>query len=195
MSVDEKSALRALIRRDEEALEWFIGRYAAYVSTVVYNIIGKIMTVSDVEEVASDVFLVFWENADKVRFDKIKAYLGGIARNLAKAKTREHSQDIPLEDDVIIIFNGDPEHATLQKEQAIMINQALLSMQHPENEIFIRHYYYYQPVAQISEEMGINISTVKTKLRRGRDKLRKILEKRGYDDGNKNFRFDGQYSG
>lgn len=27
-------------------------------------------------------------------------------------------------------------------------------------EIFIRYYYYYQPVSLIAEEMGINISTV-----------------------------------
>ena len=65
--MDEKSALRALKRGDEAALAWMINRYAAYVSTVIYNIIGSFMTVSDVEEAASDVFLTLWSNAEKVR--------------------------------------------------------------------------------------------------------------------------------
>lgn len=193
--MDEKSALRALRHKDEAALEWFIDRYAAYVSTIVYNIIGKIMALADVEEVTSDVFLVFWTNADKVKPDKIKAYLGGIARNKAKSKTRELGQDIPLEDDIVIISGSNPEHTVEKHEQAKIINQAVLAMQHPEREIFLRHYYYYQPVTQIAEEMAINVSTVKTKLRRGRDKLKETLIEGGYDYENKDFRYDGQYTG
>ena len=138
--------------------------------------------------------LVLWSNADRVKPDKIKAYLGGIARNLAKLKTRELGHEIPLEDDIIVISDITPEHTLEKREQARMMKQAVLSMQYPEREIFLRHYYYYQPVAQIAEEMGLNISTVKTKLRRGRDKLKEILYEGGYDDGNKNLRFNGQYS-
>jgi len=192
--VDEKKAFQALKYRDEVALEWFIDRYASYVSTIVYNIIGQMMALPDVEEVTSDVFLAFWENSDRVKPDKIKAYLGGIARNKAKKKTRELRQDIPLEDDIIIISDTTPEHTMEQQERAQILNQAVLSMQHPEREIFLRHYYYYQPVAKIAEEMGINVSTVKTKLRRGRDKLRETLCKGGYDYGSEDLRPDGQYS-
>jgi len=192
--VDEKSALRALKHKDEAALEWFIDHYAAYVNTIVYNMIGQLMTLADIEEVTSDVFLVLWSNADRVKPDKIKAYLGGIARNRAKLKTRELGHEIPLEDDIIVISDITPEHTLEKREQARMMKQAVLSMQHPEREIFLRHYYYYQPVAQIAEEMGLNISTVKTKLRRGRDKLKEILFEGGYDDGNKNLRFNGQHS-
>ena len=69
-------------------------------------------------------------------------------------------------------------------------------MSHPDREIFLRHYYYCQTVSQISGEMGINVSTVKTKLRRGREKLRKQLCEGGvYDFGEENFRLDGLYSG
>jgi len=193
ISVDEKSALRALKHKDETALAWFIDRYAAYVNTIVYNIIGQIMTVSDVEEVAADVFLVFWSNADKVKPDKIKAYLGGIARNKAKAKTRELGQDIPLEDDIIIISDIGPEHTFEKHEQAVMIKRTVLSLQYPDREIFLRHY-YCQSVAQIAEELDMNISTVKTKLRRGRDKLKEILSEGGYENGNENLRYDGQYT-
>lgn len=186
-AVNEKSALRALKRGDETALAWFIDRYSAYVSTIVYNIIGSAMTVSDVEEVASDVFITLWSNADKIHPDKIKAYLSGIARNKAKKKTREIGREIPLCEDIVIISDIDLERDFEQQEQARFIKQAVFAMQHPDREIFLRHYYYCQSVSQISDEMGINISTVKTKLRRGREKLKEILREGGYGLGKENI--------
>ena len=46
----------------------------------------------------------------------------------------------------------------------------------PEREIFIRHYFYCQRVSDISGALDIPENTVKTKLRRGREKLRQALE-------------------
>ena len=58
-----------------------------------------------------------------------------------------------------------------KKEQRLAVKQAVLSMPYPEREIFLRHYYYYQKTEDISREMNIPLSTVKTKLRRGRIRL------------------------
>ena len=194
-AVDEKSALRALKPGNEAALKGMIDRYAAYVGTIIYNIIGSFMTVSDVEEVASDVFLALWSNAEKVRPGKVKAYLSGVARNKAKEKTREMGYELPLDDDVVVVSNTDLERDFEEREQAGFIRQAVLAMSHPDREIFLRHYYYCQSVSQISEEMGINPSTVKTKLRRGREKLKEIISEGGYGCGQKNIRYDGLYTG
>jgi RNA polymerase sigma-70 factor (ECF subfamily) len=49
-------------------------------------------------------------------------------------------------------------------------------MELPDREIFLRHYYYYQGVSRIAEEMDMNVSTVKTHLARGRQKLKSILQ-------------------
>ncbi len=42
--VNDVSALRALKRGDEKALEWIIDRYSSYVSTIIANILGAFMT-------------------------------------------------------------------------------------------------------------------------------------------------------
>mgnify|MGYP003309069198 CR=1 FL=1 len=185
--VDENKMLRALKRKDEKALEWFIDHYAGYVNTIIFNIIGSFMTESDIEEVSSDVFLVLWENAKKIEKNKVKAYLGAVARNKAKEKMRENGQDIPLEEDILIISNVDLEQDFEIREQALIVKKAILMMQHPDREIFLRHYYYYQPLAQIAEELEINISTIKTKLRRGREKIKVVLREGGYDIGKENI--------
>lgn len=193
--VNEEKALRAIVRGDETALAWVIDRYAAYVNTIIYNIIGAAMTTPDVEEVSSDVFLALWSNTEKVRPGKLKAYLGGIARNKAKEKLRAAGQEVPLDEDLIIVSEIDLEMELEAREQAEFIRSALLAMQNPDREIFLRHYYYYQSASQIAQEMGINCSTVKTRLCRGRDKLKEVLREGGYEDGKENLRYDGSYSG
>ena len=46
-----------------------------------------------------------------------------------------------------------------------------------DRDIFLRHYFWYQTVSQIARETGMNESTVKSRLKRGREKLRKKLVK------------------
>lgn len=181
--MNEEKAIRAIGHKDETALAWIIDRYAAYVNTIIYNILGRTMTASDIEEVSSDVFLALWSNAKKVTPDKLKAYLRGIARNKAKEKMRSIGLDVPLEEDLILISDADLELDFEAREQAKFIRCALLAMQYPDREIFLRHYYYYQTLSQIAKEMGINSSTVKTRLRRGRDKLKEVLLEGGYEVG------------
>ena len=57
------------------------------------------------------------------------------------------------------------------------MRQALDHLQPQDKEIFLRYYYYAQTVAEISMDMSLNASTIKTKLRRGRNKLKKLLTK------------------
>ena len=55
------------------------------------------------------------------------------------------------------------------------MKRAVLAMHQPDKEIFLRFYYYYQSLEAISLEMGINLSSVKSRLRRGREKLKQSL--------------------
>ena len=62
-----------------------------------------------------------------------------------------------------------------------LVRAAVEAMPLEDREIFLRHYYYFQPLARIAEELSMNLSTVKTRLRRGREKLKDELKRRGYD--------------
>lgn len=59
--------------------------------------------------------------------------------------------------------------------QAVRVRMALLSLNPVDREVFLRFYYYYQKTADIAADMGLNESTVRTKLNRGRAKLRDFL--------------------
>ena len=171
----EAIALKELKKGSETALEWFVDAYTPYVTAIIHNIIGECMDMADVEEVASDVFFALWENARKVY--SVKGYLGTVARNMAKNRLRSLGWDLPLDERMLVVAGDNPETALEEKEKAKAVKRAVLRMPHPEREIFLRHYYYCQKIETISREMDIPLSTVKTKLRRGRARLGRELEK------------------
>ena len=172
----EATALSRLQQGREDALAWFIDKYTAYVCTVIRYIIGSSMTEADVEEAASDVFLALWEQADRVSLSTVRPWLGGVARNKARQKLRERGLTLSLDEDLLVVDGADLEEDLAREERDSLVRDAVLAMEPTDRTIFLRYYYHCQPVAQIAEELGVPVSTVKSRLKRGREKLRAKLE-------------------
>ena len=175
----EELILRKLKRGDPTGLEDLMERYIPYVSAVVWNVLRYSMEAGDAEEVVSDVFLAAWEQADDLKPGAVKAWLGSVARHKAINKLRQKRQDLPLEDDVLELPADGPEGAMERREEAKLVRLAVDSLGEPDREVFLRHYYYAQTVREISESMDLKESTIKTKLRRGRARLKEILTRWG----------------
>ena len=178
----EEKALELLKNRDPEGLDWFIRRYTGYVSTVIWNIIGRYMPVQDAEELCSDVFLALWQKGDRPRPEKIKSYLGSIARHKAINKLRERGVELGSEDDVVAIAAAGPEETVERRELARLVKEAVESLDWPDREIFLRYYYYCQTTADIAGEMDLGHASVRKRLERGREKLKRYLKERGHFD-------------
>lgn len=180
----EQRALSLLRNHDPDGLAWFMDRYTHYVGAVVWSILGGRMSVQDAEEVSSDVFVALWKNAEKPRPGKVKAYLSAIARCQAINKLRDAGQELPLEEDLLVIPDEGLEERLEQKEQAQCLRRALMAMKAEDREIFLRHYYYGQTGPQIAAAMHMSPAAVRQRLKRGRDKLRGFLAKGGVLRGN-----------
>ena len=176
----DRELIHALNKGDVHALELLIDRYGKYVSSVVSRILSSRR--QDCEELTEDVFLAAWNNRHKLREDKLKGYLGTIARNKAFNRLRDLQEELPLEDDVLIeIADSDiPCDLAERKDTARLIERALSQLEPRQKELFVRHYWYGQTVKEAAEEMKLNFSTAKTWLARGREQLKGILIKEGY---------------
>ncbi|MDR0813457.1 MAG: sigma-70 family RNA polymerase sigma factor [Oscillospiraceae bacterium] len=173
--MDDETAISLIMHGKESGLEDIIDRYGAYVGTVVHNIIGQFLSPVDVEEVASDVFFALWQNSGRVRPGKLKPYLAAIARNAAKNKLRRLKIELSIEGDNITLPADSDLSGAGEDEVAAAARRAVFDMEEPDREIFLRYYYYMQKIPIIAEEMQINESTVKARLRRGREKLKAEL--------------------
>ena len=177
--MEENELVKRLRRGDTAALEVLIARYTPYVSAVIARILKDHR--EDWEEVTADVFLAVWENRAKLREDRLRGYLGTIARNRAFNVLRARRDVLPLEDDVLVIEgDGSPETLLESKELGQTLRRALERLGRDQRELFVRHYYYGETVAEAAAAMEINLSTAKTWLRRGRETLKICLEKEGF---------------
>lgn len=168
----------ALKKGDVHALGELIDRYGKYVSSVLSRILSGRR--QDCEELTEDVFLAVWNNRHKLREGKLKGYLGAIARNKAFNRLRELQEELPLEDDVLAQDSDIPCDLAERQDTAKLIERALSQLEPKQKELFVRHYWYGQTVKEAAEEMGLNLSTAKTWLARGRERLKEILLKEGY---------------
>lgn len=171
----DQKAIHAMRTGSQDALAWLIDKYGAYVSTIVWNIIGGSMSMADVEEVSSDVFLAVWNQANYIRTSSIRGYLASIARNKAKNKLRDAGCEVTLDENMILLESIHAEDIYENKEVKQVVRRAVNNMKEPEREILLRYYFYYQTMDVISKEMGMNLSTVKTKLRRAKEFLKQSL--------------------
>ena len=173
--MNDAKALALLKSGDQEALEWFIDKYSAYVGTVVNSILASSMTHEDVEEVTADVFVTLWQSAEKLVPLNLKGYLSRVARSLSMQRLRERVQVLPLDEDILILDEDSVFDSLEREDQDNEIRKLVYSMPQPDKEIFLRFYYYCQSVSVIANQMQMNPSTIKTKLRRGRERLRTFL--------------------
>ena len=178
--MNDGAILRGMRSKDPRALEKLMDKYIPYVSVIVWNFLRTSMSKEDAEEVVSDVFLTAWNRAGEIYPHAVKSWLGAVARNKSLQKLRNAGFDLPLEEDVLEIPGDElPEERMLRTEEARMVRQAVDTMGEPDREIFLRHYWFDQSVSQISVQIQIKESTIKTKLRRGRQQLRDVLTKWG----------------
>ena len=174
----DAALLERLRRQDPDALEQLSERYRSYVCTVLSNMIRGVGAWADVEELCSDVFLTLWQHAGSVRAGSLKPWLGTVARNRAKSWLRGR-RDLPMDLDEIDLPDDGPglEDEAIRKELAAAVRRAVDSLRPRDREIFLRYYFYLQPAETIAAELGLAPASVRSRLSRGREVLRKKLEK------------------
>ena len=77
-----------------------------------------------------------------------------------------------MEDDALITLDRLWEQM-VEKERCEALAQALAALPEEDREIFYRFYDLSQTTAQIADEVHMNASTVRSRLLRGREALRK----------------------
>ena len=72
------------------------------------------------------------------------------------------------------------EMTKLKEEVIKCLKESIYELSVDEKKCFISYYYYTKTIAVIAEETGLKESTVKSKLLRGRKKLKLKMEKKGF---------------
>ena len=177
--IREEELLKRLRRGDPAGLEELMNEYTSYVCAVAARILpGR---PEEWEELAAETFLEAWNRRKTLQSGNLKGWLGAVVRNRAFNRLRARRETLPLEEDVLLLSPDSPQATLEQRELEQVLRRALDSLEESDRELFVRHYYYGQTVARAAEEMGLNLSTAKTRLRRGRERLKEFLQEVGYE--------------
>ena len=115
---------------------------------------------------------MLWKNAACIDLTKgtLRGYCAASARNFALKKLERQKRYAKVTSD----FEGAADLFEVKSEKDHLWD-AVMSLGEPDNEIFVRFYKYDEKLSEIANATGLNLSTVKSKLSRGKVKLKKIL--------------------
>ncbi len=173
--------------RDERAIQASDTKYGPYCRTVAGSILWDRR---DREECVSDTWQRAWNTMPPQKPSLLRAFFGAITRNLAlnryqynTAQKRGGGQlPLALEELEQCLPGGrSPEQAVEEGELTALLERFLRGLPLRERTVFLRRYWYLQPVKDIARSLGLGESRVKMMLLRTRSKLREVLEKEGME--------------
>ena len=166
-------------------IDMLIDDYYSYIYIVVKNGISINISQEDMEEIISDTFVAFWKNSKYLRKDLlVKPYLKGIAKNLIKNKYRDNNLNVSIENcENTLVGDFDIDDVIENNEKNELILDTLKTLNKNEYSIFMMYYYEGKNIKEISKELNLSVSNVKTILHRVRKKIKRNLEEGGYSYG------------
>ena len=183
--MDDQRIIQLFWERSQDALEEVQRKYGQYCWSIANNVLSD---ASDSEECVNDCLLKAWNSIPPARPDSLRAFLGKITRNLAldrldyKNAEKRGGGQVPMALEELSECTGggeEPEKALEASETAKAINRFLEGLDPVKRKVFVRRYWYLDPVADIAEMYGLKTASVKTMLFRLRGELAAHLKKEG----------------
>lgn len=171
--------------RSEQAVTEVADKYGKFCTGVSMQILHSEV---DAEECVNDTWLHAWNSIPPSRPSILKAYLGKITRNLSldrwkrnTAQKRGGSQvELMLEELGDCIPSVDSVQVEVEtKAIAEIISRFLKEQPEMSRWLFVRRYWYGDPISELAHKNKMTESYVKTHLFRLRQKLKQRLEDEG----------------
>ena len=150
---------------------------------------GILRDTQSAEECENDTYLAAWNSIPPHEpREYLYAFLARITRNLslnrcrAEKRLKRNAQvsELSRELEACIPAPDDVECRIDDMALSEAINGFLAALTEEKRNIFLRRYWYLDPIAEIAQRFSVSESKVKTTLYRCREQLRKYLEREGY---------------
>ena len=167
--------IKYYIKNNELDLEKIINKYSSYTATIIDNMAKNSLNDEDKEEIVSEVFFILWKNKNKLNVNKyLSSYIAGITRNVVKEYLRKVKLNFNISDYENSLYNYDKiDLLDDNVEEISKIEEKLKNMKKIDKTIFLDFYYSFKSIKDIAKEQKISEFSVKQRLYRIRNKIRK----------------------
>ncbi|WP_010648762.1 sigma-70 family RNA polymerase sigma factor [Oceanobacillus massiliensis] len=164
--------------RKEDTLEEIMIEHGSDLVRLAYNYVKDKETAKDMVQ---NTFIKCYENLDEFRYDSsIKTWLYRITINQCKDYLRSwHYRKVQTKevlDNAIKPLLLTPEDKAIRKSEQEKIKDFIFSLPKNYREVIFLYYYKSLSIGEIAEVAELNTNTVKTRLRRAKQKLKILME-------------------
>lgn len=183
--VDDQQIIALYWDRDQAAITESGVKYGPLLHSISYHILSSH---EDSEECVNDTYGKAWDTMPPKRPDSLAAYLGRIVRNLSlnrwhQLRARKRGRDGGT---VLLSELADCVPASQSVEETVeaaelteLIRRWLEALPQEDRVLFLRRYWFCDPVNQLAEAAGTTPNKLAGRLYRLRQKLRVTLEQEG----------------
>ena len=182
--MDDKKILKLLLERAESAIDALAGRYGKRLMSIAKNILG---VHQDAEEAVNDTYLAVWNTVPPKTPDPLSGYVYKTGRNISldklkynTAEKRDGRYDIPIDELANCIPTPALEDTVEAKELGDAINRFLATLSRDNRALFLRRYWFGDPVKDIARDLNLRQNAASVRLGRLRLQLQDFLVKEGY---------------
>ncbi len=185
--MDDNSIVQLYWDRNDQAISKTSEKYGHYCKAIAKNILNND---ADAEECVNDTYLNAWNSMPTHWPEQLAAFLGKITRNLSfnkykhnRAEKRGGGEITLVLDELTDCVSGTENIEQMIDRQELVkaINTFVRSLSLEKRNIFVRRYWYADPVSKIAADYGLLQGSVSKTLERTRKKLKLYLAERGFE--------------
>lgn len=181
--MEDKQIISLLFARAEEALDTLAAKFGRGLLRQAKNILRS---PEDAEEAVSDTYLALWNAIPPASPDPLAPYVYRTGRNTALKRLRHESAkkrssyEVSLDELSEAIAGPNLEDAVSARDLGQAIDRWLDTQSKENRIIFLRRYWFGDPIKDIAGLTGLTVNTVSVRLSRLKSKLADHLTKEGY---------------
>ena len=183
--MEDAKIVDLFLERNEKAIDFLSEKYGKSLKSIAYGITGNEQTSSECE---NDAYLDVWNSIPPHEpKEYLFAFAAKIVRakaiNRVKAETAEkrcaNVRALTSELEESIPDKADVEKEIEEKELRKTIERFLKELPKEKRIIFLRRYWFSDPVETIAKRLDVSVSKVKSSLFRTRKELKDFLKTEG----------------
>ena len=181
--MEDAEIVRMYFARSEEAIACSRSKYGR----MLYGVSMNILCVrEDAEECENDTYLTAWNKIPPDEPTLLGAYLSKIVRFLSLNRLKKETADkrpriADVEEELILCLPDAETPETVIENGCLKqtLDDFLKGLKRDDRVVFLRRYFYGEPIGGISARTGFSEGRIKMILYHTRIKLKKKLEKEG----------------
>jgi RNA polymerase sigma-70 factor (ECF subfamily) len=174
MKVEDKILLNEIKKRNRKVFEALYYEYYPHLTRYAE---GFLFDKQACEDIVQNLFIYFWENTERLDIShSLKSYFYQSVKN----RCLNHLRNIHVQDKHKILYleallNEDDSPGWVDLEILKKVQDAMAELPPQMAELFKQKYLFGRKYHEIAEINNISENTVKTQLKRAKEKMRKIL--------------------